>query len=66
MGCKSSAAFSVQACQSGAKRKRPPMTEGDEWSKAWQGDTTEEYRSRPAGLGPDLGAEPDAQLVLTA
>ena len=29
------------------------MTEGDEWSKAWQGDTTEEYRG-PAGWGPDL------------
>ena len=36
MGCKGSAAFSVQACQSGAKRKRPPMTEGDEWSKAFK------------------------------
>ena len=32
MGCKGS----VQACQSGAKRKRPPMTEGDEWSKAFK------------------------------
>ena len=36
MGCKGSAAFSVQACQSGAKRRRPPMTEGDEWSKAFK------------------------------